>query len=88
VFTNPADQAAVQACQSKLPAGYLAQQQARQNQQTAFDSCMADHGVTITTAPAGTPPSSIDTTSAAYKTCSPLLPTRPQSGAATTTTAP
>jgi len=88
VFNNSADAAAVQACQNLLPPGYLAQQQARQNQLAAFDSCMADHGVTITTTPAGTSPTSIDTTSAAYKTCSPLLPTRPAAGSTTTTTAP
>jgi hypothetical protein len=91
VLSNPADQAAVQACQSTLPAGYLAQQQARQNQRAAFNSCMADHGVTVPAATPGSPPAALDQTSAAYKVCSPLLPTgspsRP-SASSTTTTAP
>ncbi len=90
VFTNPADQAAVSACESTLPAGYLAQQQARANQRAAFNSCMADHGVTIASTTPGSPPTTLYTSSAAYKTCSPLLPARPQgapSGASTTTPA-
>jgi hypothetical protein len=90
VFSNPADQPAVQACQGTLPAGYVAQQQARQNQQAAFNSCMADHGVTVPTPTPGSPPTSLDQTSAAYKVCSPLLPTRPAGtpSASTTTSTP
>src|SRR6202022_1430154 len=75
VFSNPADQTAVKACESILPAGYVAQQQARQNQRAAFNSCMADHGVTVPAATPGSPPPTVDQTSAAYKMCSPLLPT-------------
>ena len=89
VFSNPADQAAVQACQATLPAGYVAQQQARQNQQAAFNSCMADHGVTVAPTTPGSPPPTLDRSSDAYKTCSPLLPARPQgASAAPATTAP
>jgi hypothetical protein len=91
VFSNPADQAAVTACQGTLPAGYLAQQQARQNQRAAFNSCMADHGVTVPAATPGSPPAPLDQTSAAYKTCSPLLPTGSPSrtsASITTTTVP
>jgi hypothetical protein len=86
VFTNPADQTAVQACQSTLPAGYLAQQQARANQRAAFNSCMADHGVTVAPAAPGSPPPTLDTSSSAYRTCSALLPARPQGGASSPTT--
>jgi hypothetical protein len=75
VFSNPADQTAVQACQGTLPPGYVAQQQARQNQQAAFNSCMADHGVTVPATTPGSPPITLDQTSAAYQSCSPLLPT-------------
>jgi hypothetical protein len=91
VFSNPADQSAVTACQSTLPAGYVAQQQARQNQRAAFNSCMADHGVTVPATTPGSPPTTLDQTSAAYKICSPLLPTGGPSrapAASTTTTAP
>jgi len=95
VFTNPADQSAVQACQSDLPAGFLQQQQQRQQQFTAFISCMKDNGVTITTAAGGNPASlgSIDRTSAAYQKCSVLLPNngnfgRPGGTGSTTTAAP
>jgi hypothetical protein len=84
VFTNPADQTAVTACASTLPAGYIAQQQARANQQAAFNSCMADHGVTVPPTTPGSPPPTIDTSSAAYQTCSPLLPARPQGAPSTT----
>src|ERR1700733_14611976 len=68
VFTNPADASALQACQSDLPAGYLQQQQQRQQQFTAFISCMKDNGVTITTMAGGNPASfgSISRTSPAY----------------------
>jgi hypothetical protein len=75
VFSNPADQTAVKACQGTLPAGYVAQQQARQNQRAAFNSCMADHGVTVPATTPGSPPPSLDQTSSAYQICSPLLPT-------------
>ena len=86
VFASPADQAAVTACQSTLPAGYVAQQQARANQRSAFDSCMADHGVTVPTATAGSPPTTLDPTGAAYQICSPLLPARPAGTAPSSTT--
>jgi hypothetical protein len=89
VFSNPADQTAVKACQSTLPPGYVAQQQARQNQRAAFNSCMADHGVTVTAPTPGSPPTTLDQTSAAYQACSPLLPTggpSPASASSTTTT--
>jgi hypothetical protein len=88
-FANPADQTAVKACQGVLPSAFVAQMQARANQLAAFDSCMADHGVTVPKASPGTPPTTLDTSSAAYKTCSPLLPTRPQNaGSGSTTTVP
>jgi hypothetical protein len=86
VFSNPADQTAVKACQSTLPAGYVAQQQARQNQRTAFNSCMADHGVMVPATTPGSPPATLDQTSAAYKVCSPLLPTGGPSRAAASST--
>jgi hypothetical protein len=86
--TDPKTQAAVKACQDKLPAGFLQAQTTARNAQAAFDSCMKDHGVTITTAAAGAPPVTIDRTSAAYKVCSVLLPARPNRGASPTTTAP
>jgi hypothetical protein len=86
VFSNPADQTAVNACQSTLPAGYVAQQQARQNQRAAFNSCMADHGVTVAAATPGSPPATLDQTSAAYKICSPLLPTGGPSRASASST--
>jgi hypothetical protein len=86
-FANPSDQTAVKACQGLLPSAYVAQLQARANQRAAFDSCMADHGVTVTPASPGAPPTTLDTSSAAYKTCSPLLPSRPQNtGSGPTTT--
>jgi len=95
VSTSPSDQAAVQACQSDLPAGFLQQQQQRQQQFTAFISCMKDNGVTITTAAGGSPAGfgTIDRTSAAYLKCSVLLPNngnfgRPGGTGSTTTAAP
>jgi hypothetical protein len=89
VFSNPADQNAVNACQNTLPAGYVAQQQARQNQRAAFNSCMADHGMPVPATAPGSPPSTLDQTSAAYKACSPLLPTGGPNGAsASSTTTP
>ena len=94
IFSNPADQAAVQACQSDLPAGFLQAQQQRQQQFTAFISCMKDNGVTITTMAGGNPAGfgSIDRTSAAYQKCSVLLPNngnfgRPGGTGSTTTPA-
>jgi hypothetical protein len=86
VFSNPADQTAVKACQSTLPAGYVAQQQARQNQRAAFNSCMADHGVTVPASTPASPPTTLDQTSAAYQICSPLLPTGGPSRAPSSTT--
>jgi len=94
--TDPNTQAALKGCESKLPAGFLQQQQQRQNALAAFNSCMKDHGVTIAPATPGAPSPSttIDRTSDAYKTCSLLLPARPNGGpggagsSSTSTTAP
>jgi len=92
--TDPNTQAALTRCESTLPAGFLQQQQQRQNALAAFNSCMKDHGVTITPATPGAPSTTIDRTSDAYKTCSLLLPARPNGGpgggasSSTSTTAP
>lgn len=89
VLNDPAAQKAVQACQDKLPAGFLAQMQARRNQMNAFYSCMADHGVTTTSGTPGSGPRpTLDRSSAAYAVCSALLPSRPNGpGPSVTTTA-
>lgn len=91
VLTNPADQAAVQACQSTLPAGSLSQLQQRGNQVTAFRSCMKDHGVVVT---GGFGPGSTTTTTpayaAAFAVCRAILPSGGnfgRGGGATSTTA-
>jgi hypothetical protein len=99
LLNNPADKAAVQACQGKLPAGFLQQQQQRQNQLAAFQSCMKDHGVTVSGGfrpggPAG-PSSTTSTTTPAYAAafaiCKAVLPQGGNfggpRGATTTTTA-
>lgn len=83
VFSDPANQGAIDACKDTLPAGFLAQQQARQNARAAFVSCMSDHGVTSTSGVAST---TLDTSSPAYQACSPLLPARNPGGPTTTTT--
>jgi len=92
-FTNPADQAAVQACQSDLPAGMLQQLQQRRNALAAFESCMSDHGVTIT-GNTFNPRATTTTTpayAAAFTICKAVLPTggfgRFGGGSTTTTTA-
>lgn len=84
---DPATRAAVQACQSKLPAGFVQRQQQRQQQFAAFVSCMKDNGVTITTVQGGPGGGlgSIDRTSAAYQKCSVLLPTFAPRSSTTTT---
>jgi len=78
--TDKPTQDAVNACKDKLPAGFLQNQQQRQNQLNAFVSCMKDNGVTVNRAPAapGSTPTTIDRTSPAYTKCSVLLPTRPR----------
>jgi len=68
-----APSAAIQACQSLAPAGFGPGPAGGQQALQAFVSCMSDHGVKLTASdPAvlGT----VDRTSAAYKACSPLLP--------------
>jgi hypothetical protein len=83
--------AAYNACKSQIPASLIQAQQQRQQQMTAFISCMADHGVTISTgAPAaGTTRTTIDQNSPAYQTCKVLLPNGGAFGprGSTTTTA-
>jgi len=90
---DPAVMAAYNACKGQIPASLIQAQQQRSQALNAFISCMADHGVTISTgAPAaGTPRTTIDQTSPAYQTCKVLLPAGgafgPR-GSTTTTTAP
>jgi hypothetical protein len=88
---DPHVMAAYNACKSQIPASLVQAQQQRAQALNAFISCMADHGVTITTgAPApGTTRTTIDQNSAAYQTCKVLLPNGGAFGPrGTTTTAP
>lgn len=87
--TDPAVQKAFAACKSTLPAGFLQQQQ----QRSAFNSCMKDHGVTL---PSGAPTPGETTTTidrnspaytAAFAVCGQLLPQRPNRTTTTTTAA-
>lgn len=89
--TDPAVQKAFAACKATLPAGFLQQLQQAQQQRTAFNSCMKDHGVTL---PSGAPTAGETTTTidrnspaytAAFAVCGQLLPQRPNR--TTTTTA-
>ena len=91
IMSNPADAAAVQACQSKLPAGFLQQQQQRANQLAAFQSCMKDHGVTVTGSGFGRGPGGTTTTTtpayaAAFAICKAVLPNGGNFGPSRTTT--
>jgi hypothetical protein len=69
-------QAAQQACQSKLPPGYLQQ---RQQDLAAYRSCLKDHGVKLPADPNGTGSlrgvnRNDPTFQAAQKVCAPLMP--------------
>ncbi|HZQ58287.1 MAG TPA: hypothetical protein VFA84_09635 [Acidimicrobiales bacterium] len=85
---DPKVMAAYNACKSQIPASLIQNQQQRQQQLNAFISCMADHGVTITTgAPAaGTTRTTLDQNSTAYQTCKVLLPNGGAFGPRGTTT--
>jgi hypothetical protein len=90
LLNNPADSAAVQACQSDLPAGTLQRLQQGQTALNAYISCMKDHGQTVSGrgfgggrgpgGAGGAPTSSVapPTTTAAFAAaaaiCRPLLP--------------
>jgi hypothetical protein len=73
-------QAAQQACQSKLPPGFLQQQQ---QDMAAYRSCLKDHGVNVPAGQSGSPfgggglrglDRNDPTVQAALKACAPLLP--------------
>jgi len=85
---DPKVMAAYNACKSQIPASLIQGQQQRQQQLNAFISCMADHGVTITTGPpaAGTTRTTLDQNSTAYETCKVLLPNGGAFGPRGTTT--
>jgi hypothetical protein len=89
---DPKVMAAYNACKGQIPASLIQAQQQRSQQLNAFISCMADHGVTISTGPpaADTTRTTIDQSSAAYQTCKVLLPNGGAFGprGSTTTTAP
>ncbi len=86
--TDPKVMAAYNACKGQIPAALIQAQQQRTQALTAFVSCMADHGVTISTAPAaaGTTRTTLDQTTTAYQTCQVLLPAGGFGPGRTTTT--
>lgn len=93
VMSDPANAAAVSACASLVPSGGFGggANGARAQAMQAYDSCLADNGVTVPTTVAGGPPPSIDQTDPAYAAaatkCAPLLPQRPNASTTTSTVA-
>jgi len=94
VIADPANKAAVDACQALMPAGGFGQggsNPARVQARQAYNSCLSDNGVVVPTTVAGGPPPSIDQTSPAFaaanQKCQALLPQRGANASTTTTVA-